>query len=291
MFHSFAALSSAASLLGWRKQDDTSEWDSVAVNKQKKTRVQKPKKDVAYESFNSNMSYAEQQQKAEVDRINTKRQMIRDQINAEKNSRISYKTQQIRDQINQAKEEEIQQAYDEMEMSEHIWEMNMVTRLRDVRDNIDMFTWQGNNTTKKDNQFWFDFMLDYNEQLLVEIEFNSDSGWNDPEMDEYIAARDKEIQTYYDEQEKEEINWDLGMKQQIEDTEENLEAYAWLESISTPKEFQFWYDFMLNYDDEFVLNTEFDSDKGWYNECPHCNWCIHRGMDEDYCRCAKVINF
>jgi len=133
-------------------------------------------------------------------------------------------------------------------------------------------------------------MLEYNEQLLMEMEFNSDSGWNDQQMSEYITARDEEIQSYYDEQDEETLV-ELGMKQQIKDTEENLEAYAWLESLSTPKEVQFWFDFMLNYDDEFILNTEFDSDKGWYNECPHCNWCIHRGMDEDYCRCAKVIIF
>ena len=274
--------------VGWRKKDDSSSWNSVV--KQKKTRTQRPKKVVGYESFNCNQSYAEQQRQAEVDRLSYKRQMIRDQIDAEKNSRINYKRQMIHDQINQAKDEEIQKAFDDMEMSEHIWEMNMVTRLHNVRDNIDMFTWMGNNTTDKDHQFWYDFMLEYNEQLLMEMEFNSESGWNDQQMDEYINARDKEIQSYYDQIDKETLV-ELGMKQQIKDTEENLDSYAWLESLSTPKEFQFWYDFMLNYDDELILNTEFDSDKGWYNECPHCNWCIHRGMDEDYCRCAKVINF
>lgn len=284
----FATIFNTVASVGWRKQDDSSSWDSVV--KQKKTHTQKPKKVVGYESFNCNRSYADQQKQAEEDRLSYKRQMIRDQIDAEKNSRINYKRQMIRDQLNQAKDEEIQQAFDEMEMSEHIWEMNMVTRLRNVRDNIDMFTWMGNNTTDKDHQFWYDFMLEYNEQLLMEMEFNSDSGWNDQQMGEYITARDEEIQSYYDEQDEETLV-ELGMKQQIKDTEENLEAYAWLESLSTPKEVQFWFDFMLNYDDEFILNTEFDSDKGWYNECPHCNWCIHRGMDEDYCRCAKVITF
>lgn len=281
-------MSNTVASVGWRKQDDSSSWDSVV--KQKKTRTQKPKKVVGYESFNCNRSYAEQQQQAEVDRLSYKRQMIRDQIDAEKNSRINYKKQMIRDQIIQAKDEEIQQAFDEIEMSEHIWEMNMVTHLRNVRDNIDMFTWMGNNNTDKDHQFWYDFMLEYNEQLLVEMEFNSDSGWNDQQMGEYMNARDEEIKSYYDEQDEETLV-ELGMNQQIKDTEENLEAYVWLENLNTPKEFQFWYDFMLNYDDELVLNTEFDSDKGWYNECPHCNWCIHRGMDEDYCRCAKVVNF
>lgn len=284
----FATMSNTVASVGWRKQDDSSSWNSVV--KQKKTRTQKPKKVVGYESFNCNRSYAEQQQQAEVDRLSYKRQMIRDQIDAEKNSRINYKKQMIRDQIIQAKDEEIQQAFDEIEMSEHIWEMNMVTHLRNVRDNIDMFTWMGNNNTDKDHQFWYDFMLEYNEQLLVEMEFNSDSGWNDQQMGEYMNARDEEIKSYYDEQDEETLV-ELGMKQQIKDTEENLEAYVWLENLNTPKEFQFWYDFMLNYDDELVLNTEFDSDKGWYNECPHCNWCIHRGMDEDYCRCAKVVNF
>ena len=281
-------MSNTVASVGWRKQDDSSSWNSVV--KQKKTRTQKPKKVVGYESFNCNRSYAEQQQQAEVDRLSYKRQMIRDQIDAEKNSRINYKKQMIRDQIIQSKDEEIQQAYDEIEMSEHIWEMNTVTHLRNVRDNIDMFTWMGNNITDKDHQFWYDFMLEYNEQLLVEMEFNSDSGWNDQQMGEYMNARDEEIQSYYEEQDEETLV-ELGMKQQIKDTEENLEAYVWLENLNTPKEFQFWYDFMLNYDDELVLNTEFDSDKGWYNECPHCNWCIHRGMDEDYCRCAKVVNF
>ena len=281
-------MSNTVASVGWRKQDDSSSWDSVV--KQKKTRTQKPKKVVGYESFNCNRSYAEQQQQAEVDRLSYKRQMIRDQIDAEKNSRINYKKQMIRDQIIQAKDEEIQQAYDDMEMSEHIWEMNMVTHLRNVRDNIDMFTWMGNNNTDKDHQFWYDFMLEYNEQLLVEMEFNSDSGWNDQQMGEYMNARDEEIKSYYDEQDEETLV-ELGMNQQIKDTEENLEAYVWLENLNTPKEFQFWYDFMINYDYELVLNTEFDSDKGWYNECPHCNWCIHRGMDEDYCRCAKVVNF
>lgn len=284
----FATMSNTVASVGWRKQDDSSSWNSVV--KQKKTRTQKPKKVVGYESFNCNRSYAEQQQQAEVDRLSYKRQMIRDQIDAEKNSRINYKKQMIRDQIIQAKDEEIQQAFDEIEMSEHIWEMNMVTHLRNVRDNIDMFTWMGNNNTDKDHQFWYDFMLEYNEQLLVEMEFNSDSGWNDQQMGEYMNARDEEIKSYYDEQDEETLV-ELGMNQQIKDTEENLEAYVWLENLNTPKEFQFWYDFMLNYDDELVLNTEFDSDKGWYNECPHCNWCIHRGMDEDYCRCAKVVNF
>lgn len=284
----FATMSNTVASVGWRKQDDSSSWNSVV--KQKKTRTQKPKKVVGYESFNCNRSYAEQQQQAEVDRLSYKRQMIRDQIDAEKNSRINYKKQMIRDQIIQAKDEEIQQAFDEIEMSEHIWEMNMVTHLRNVRDNIDMFTWMGNNNTDKDHQFWYDFMLEYNEQLLVEMEFNSDSGWNDQQMGEYMNARDEEIKSYYDEQDEETLV-ELGMKQQIKDTEENFEAYVWLENLNTPKEFQFWYDFMLNYDDELVLNTEFDSDKGWYNECPHCNWCIHRGMDEDYCRCAKVVNF
>jgi len=281
-------MSNTVASVGWRKQDDSSSWDSVV--KQKKTRTQKPKKVVGYESFNCNRSYAEQQQQAEVDRLSYKRQMIRDQIDAEKNSRINYKKQMIRDQIIQAKDEEIQQAFDEIEMSEHIWEMNMVTHLRNVRDNIDMFTWMGNNNTDKDHQFWYDFMLEYNEQLLVEMEFNSDSGWNDQQMGEYMNARDEEIKSYYDEQDEETLV-ELGMNQQIKDTEENLEAYVWLENLNTPKEFQFWYDFMINYDYELVLNTEFDSDKGWYNECPHCNWCIHRGMDEDYCRCAKVVNF
>ena len=284
----FATKSNTVASVGWRKQDDSSSWNSVV--KQKKTRTQKPKKVVGYESFNCNRSYAEQQQQAEVDRLSYKRQMIRDQIDAEKNSRINYKKQMIRDQIIQSKDEEIQQAYDEIEMSEHIWEMNTVTHLRNVRDNIDMFTWMGNNITDKDHQFWYDFMLEYNEQLLVEMEFNSDSGWNDQQMGEYMNARDEEIQSYYEEQDEETLV-ELGMKQQIKDTEENLEAYVWLENLNTPKEFQFWYDFMLNYDDELVLNTEFDSDKGWYNECPHCNWCINRGMDEDYCRCAKVVNF
>jgi hypothetical protein len=284
----FATMSNTVASVGWRKQDDSSSWDSVV--KQKKTRTQKPKKVVGYESFNCNRSYAEQQQQAEVDRLSYKRQMIRDQIDAEKNSRINYKKQMIRDQIIQAKDEEIQQAFDEIEMSEHIWEMNMVTHLRNVRDNIDMFTWMGNNNTDKDHQFWYDFMLEYNEQLLVEMEFNSDSGWNDQQMGEYMNARDEEIKSYYDEQDEETLV-ELGMNQQIKDTEENLEAYVWLENLNTPKEFQFWYDFMINYDYELVLNTEFDSDKGWYNECPHCNWCIHRGMDEDYCRCAKVVNF
>ena len=284
----FATKSNTVASVGWRKQDDSSSWNSVV--KQKKTRTQKPKKVVGYESFNCNRSYAEQQQQAEVDRLSYKRQMIRDQIDAEKNSRINYKKQMIRDQIIQSKDEEIQQAYDEIEMSEHIWEMNTVTHLRNVRDNIDMFTWMGNNITDKDHQFWYDFMLEYNEQLLVEMEFNSDSGWNDQQMGEYMNARDEEIKSYYEEQDEETLV-ELGMNQQIKDTEENLEAYVWLENLNTPKEFQFWYDFMLNYDDELVLNTEFDSDKGWYNECPHCNWCIHRGMDEDYCRCAKVVNF
>jgi len=284
----FATMSNTVASVGWRKQDDSSSWNSVV--KQKKTRTQKPKKVVGYESFNCNRSYAEQQQQAEVDRLSYKRQMIRDQIDAEKNSRINYKKQMIRDQIIQSKDEEIQQAYDEIEMSEHIWEMNTVTHLRNVRDNIDMFTWMGNNITDKDHQFWYDFMLEYNEQLLVEMEFNSDSGWNDQQMGEYMNARDEEIQSYYEEQDEETLV-ELGMKQQIKDTEENLEAYVWLENLNTPKEFQFWYDFMLNYDYELVLNTEFDSDKGWYNECPHCNWCINRGMDEDYCRCAKVVNF
>jgi hypothetical protein len=284
----FATMSNTVASVGWRKQDDSSSWNSVV--KQKKTRTQKPKKVVGYESFNCNRSYAEQQQQAEVDRLSYKRQMIRDQIDAEKNSRINYKKQMIRDQIIQAKDEEIQQAFDEIEMSEHIWEMNMVTHLRNVRDNIDMFTWMGNNNTDKDHQFWYDFMLEYNEQLLVEMEFNSDSGWNDQQMGEYMNARDEEIKSYYDEQDEETLV-ELGMNQQIKDTEENLEAYVWLENLNTPKEFQFWYDFMINYDYELVLNTEFDSDKGWYNECPHCNWCIHRGMDEDYCRCAKVVNF
>lgn len=284
----FSSKSNTVASVGWRKQDDSSSWNSVV--KQKKTRTQKPKKVVGYESFNCNRSYAEQQQQAEVDRLSYKRQMIRDQIDAEKNSRINYKKQMIRDQIIQSKDEEIQQAYDEIEMSEHIWEMNTVTHLRNVRDNIDMFTWMGNNNTDKDHQFWYDFMLEYNEQLLVEMEFNSDSGWNDQQMGEYMNARDEEIQSYYEEQDEETLV-ELGMKQQIKDTEENLEAYVWLENLNTPKEFQFWYDFMLNYDYELVLNTEFDSDKGWYNECPHCNWCINRGMDEDYCRCAKVVNF
>lgn len=189
--------------VGWRKQDDSSGWDAVVKTKNPKT--QKPRKETNIESFNSRLSYSNQVIRENAERINRKRMAIQYQLDQEKLARTNWKRQQIQNQINWEKEEEIQDAYDQIERMEHKWNTGVENHIGRVEQDRDMIEWICKLKTTKDAQFWFDFMVDYNPRLLVEIEFYSD--------------------------------------------------------------------------------------KGWYTECSHCNWSIQKGMDEDYCRCAKTITF
>jgi len=233
-------------------------------------------------------------QQQEVDRLANKKQMIQNQINEAKLQRSAHKRQNIMNQINYEKEEEIQRAFDEFEISEHISNTKFENHIRSIRDNQDMYAWLNSLKTKEEVQLWYDYVTDYNNPMLMNIEFNSDLGWNDQEMDQYSQERDEEIDEIYDEIDRIDTNELLSlceMKKVILDTDENLPAYTWMEQNKTIKEQQFWFCFMLNYDEDLLVDLEFASDKGWYTECSDCQWSINPGFDEDHCHCGKIINF
>lgn len=232
-----------------------------------------------------------QHQHREDERIAYKKQMIQNQINQDTTARIFNKRQNIRDQINYEKAEEIQRAFDEFEISEHISNTKFENHIRSVRDNQDMIAWMHSLKTKEEVQLWYDYVTDYNNPMLLNVEFHSDLGWNDQEMNQYSQDREEEIQEIYDEIDRHELIALSEMEKVIQDTDENLTAHTWMEQCKTPKEQQFWFCFMSNYDEELIVDLEFASDKGWYTECSHCQWSINPGFDEDHCHCGKIINF
>ena len=100
-----------------------------------------------------------------------------------------------------------------------------------------------------------------------------------------------EIQAAYDLIETMEFNWSTKIETHIQRVEDGKDMVEWVKQMNTIGEAQFWFDFMTEYNPEQLVDIEFESEKGWFTECPSCNWSIQKGMDEDYCRCAKTITF
>ena len=108
---------------------------------------------------------------------------------------------------------------------------------------------------------------------------------------QYKQNLDIEIQAAYDHVETMEFNWNTRVETHIQRVEDGKDMVEWVKQMNTIGEAQFWFDFMTEYNPEQLVDIEFESEKGWFTECPSCNWSIQKGMDEDYCRCAKTITF
>jgi hypothetical protein len=107
----------------------------------------------------------------------------------------------------------------------------------------------------------------------------------------YQQQQELEIQAAYDLIETMELKWYSSVENHIQRVEEGTDMLEWVGKLKTHNDYQFWFDHMMEYNPSQLIDIEFESEKGWYTECTTCNWSIQKGMDEDYCRCAKTISF
>lgn len=186
------------------------------------------------------------------------------------------------------------ESFNSTESYKTVWQKNHDERIRRKREQIQ----------NQINQEAVDRKRRYQEKTQREIQAVYDqqrcnyeekkqraSALWEKKYNQYKQNLDIEIQAAYDHVETMEFNWNTRVETHIQRVEDGKDMVEWVEHMNTIGEAQFWFDFMTEYNPEQLVDIEFESEKGWFTECPSCNWSIQKGMDDDYCRCAKTITF
>jgi len=186
------------------------------------------------------------------------------------------------------------ESFNSTESYKTVWQKNHDERIRRKREQIQ----------NQISQEAADRKRRYQEKKQNEIQAAYDrQRWNyeekkkrasalwEKKYNQYKQNLDIEIQAAYDLIETMELNWNTQVENHIQRVEDGKDMLEWVGQMTTIGDAQFWFDHMMEYNPEQLIDIEFESEKGWFTECTSCNWSIQKGMDEDYCRCAKTITF
>ena len=165
--------------VGWKKQNDITDWNSVVKQKtqKKSNKNQTPKKIIV---VNTGPNYEELQKQRRQTEKKAKIDLIKNQIKSSKTKTVTYKKNYILDQIEQANAEEdennIQNMFDLLELEHFEEEQDIKNYIDFVENNQDIIYWL-NTLDTKDTPFFIDFLRDYDFGYYAELEHMSDTNW------------------------------------------------------------------------------------------------------------------